>query len=240
LHRYIYIPTEIHPPGEDTEFPKLRYLHDAFTANIFAKYTTACSLWALARKMAPIPVLAARMGREVGHSLDEIIDLSRKFAEKLPRGASVDELANGYLRAFLNDPPGMRAAQSLLRQCLVLLWSAFEILCSDGFVKLLNANPSKVSALLNADKTKKLFPVKDLIVQALEDHKFDVSRKMGSILIQHRRMDNLETIRTVYDALFPDKKELSKGLNQRELWNLYMVRNLIVHRAAVVDDVFLK
>src|SRR5262249_15055887 len=67
---------------------------------------------------------------------------------------------------------------------------------------------------------------------------FDVSRKMGDILLSHRKLDSLNDIIGIYKALFPNNKKLKEALKQEGLRHLYLVRNLIVHRAARVDSMF--
>jgi hypothetical protein len=67
----------------------------------------------------------------------------REFAQS-EHGAGIllhDALA--FLRDSL-DQELQRAAHELLQQGLVLLWSAFEVLCRDTFEVLLNEDPSKI------------------------------------------------------------------------------------------------
>jgi hypothetical protein len=131
------------------------------------------------------------------------------------------------------------AAQELLQQGLVLLWSAFEVLCRDMFEALLNADPAKVRELINHPATRKRFEVERLPLDALVQHGFDLSGRLGSVLVGQQDFSDLPTVKAVYAVLFPNGSDLNQALAHRGLWTLYQRRHLVVHRRGVIDQAYL-
>jgi len=101
----------------------------------------------------------------------------------------------------------VEVAYQLMRQTLVHTWSVFEVLASDLFVDLLNNNPTYINLLWNDERTKKRFNLRDP-AYLFQEYGFDFSKCMGSILIEQHRVDNVETIRSAFDVLFPYNQEL--------------------------------
>jgi hypothetical protein len=128
------------------------------------------------------------------------------------------------------------AAPELLRQGAVLAWSAFEVLSRDLFVLILNKNPQKAKALVEHLKTRKKFDLRMVSIDILAEHGFDISSKMGSVLVQSHDLGDLGGIKDAYQTLFPDLLSLHDALNQKDLWLLNQRRHLIVHKRAVVDE----
>ena len=54
------------------------------------------------------------------------------------------------------------------------------------------------------------------------------------------KLDDVDTIRNVFDVLFSRDAKLRTLLCDAKLWNAWQDRNLIVHRRAVVDEDFLR
>lgn len=119
------------------------------------------------------------------------------------------------------------------------MWSAFEVLSRDLFIMLLNANPGWTNRLLDQQTTRKRFAVDKLDWHTLSAHSFDLSSSMGILLSQKADLDDIQTIRETYAALFPDTAELNQRLSDERLWFLFQKRNLIVHRRGLVDQHYL-
>lgn len=131
------------------------------------------------------------------------------------------------------------AAQELIQQGLVLVWSAFEVFCRDAFEALLNAEPAKIRALINHPTTRKRFEAERLPLDTLVLYGFDLSSRLGSALVGQQEFSDLQTIKAVFAVLFPGKTQLTQALAQRDLWTLYQRRHLIVHRRGVIDQLYL-
>src|SRR4029077_2221551 len=126
-----------------------------------------------------------------------------------------------------------QAAHELLQQGLVLLWSAFEVLCRDAFEALLNENPSKIRALVDHPHTRKRFDAGRLSLDTLVQHEFDLSTRLGTALVEQQDFSRLPTLKAIYAVLYPDTG-LIQTLADRDLWTLHQRRHLIVHRRGIV------
>lgn len=144
----------------------------------------------------------------------------------------------GFLLASLKH--GLEpAAQELIQQGLVLVWSAFEVFCRDTFETILNEDPAKVRALINDPTTRKRFEAERLPLDTLVQYGFDLSARLGSVLVGQQEFSDLQTIKAVFAVLFPGNTELTQALAQRDLWTLYQRRHLVVHRRGVVDQAYI-
>ena len=70
-------------------------------------------------------------------------------------------------------------------------------------------------------------------------HGFDLSDKVGTLLVSNQGFNDLPTIKSVYSVLFPSSGELTSCLNHPDLWLLYQRRHLFVHRRGVVDQAYI-
>jgi hypothetical protein len=173
----------------------------------------------------------------------------RRFTEELaqsedPNANPNDLLGNSGrailtdLGALLSEPDFGESSDELLRQCTVLCWGALEVLSTDLFITLLDERPSYTSALLDHPLTKRYFDPRSFGT-ALQERRYDLSRCMGEVLVQQHRIDSVEAIRNIFDALFPDEGDLRTQLRDDLFWRLGQDRNLIVHRRAVIDQQYL-
>ncbi len=143
------------------------------------------------------------------------------------------------LAELLSGDDVATATKELLRQSVVLTWGALEALATDLFISALNEAPRLSFTLLEDEPAKKRFALKDFF-RILENWGFDLSHHMGDILAAHCRLDDLPTIKALFNALLPDNEQLRAALSKDALWKLYQRRNLIVHRGATVDRIFLE
>ncbi len=173
----------------------------------------------------------------------------RRFTEELAQpedwNANPTDLLGNSGRAILIDLEVLlsevdfgESSDELLRQCTVLCWGALEVLSTDLFITVLNERPSYTSALLDHPLTKKYFDPRSFGT-ALQERRYDLSRCMGEVLVQQHRIDSVEAIRNIFDALFLDENDLRTQLRDDLFWRLGQDRNLIVHRRAVIDQQYL-
>jgi hypothetical protein len=144
----------------------------------------------------------------------------------------------GFLLASLKHglEPG---AHELLQQGLVLLWSAFEVLCRDTFETQLNGDPGRVQALISDPTTRKRFEAERLPLDTLVQHGFNLSARLGTVLVGQQDFSDLPTVKAVYAVLYPGSSDLNQALAHRDLWTLYQRRHLVVHRRGVIDQAYL-
>jgi hypothetical protein len=138
------------------------------------------------------------------------------------------------LRDSLASAEFSEAAAELLRQVTVMLWGALEVVSTDIAVTIANKKPDIASRIVETDLFKKSGFFKGVSIGILEEFKFDVSRSMGSILFDNRRLDSVSAISDVYDAMF-ENSQLNIKLKSPEIWELGQRRHLIVHRRSIVD-----
>ena len=136
----------------------------------------------------------------------------------------------------MDSPFGRDIAYRVLERCLVLTWSAFEVFVSDLFVLVVNTKPGFAGTLLKDERTKALYNGKEIAL-LLERYGYDLSRNMGSVLIEQSRLDDLPTIKNIYKVILGPGDVVDK-LDDVGLWKLYKTRNVIVHRAGIVDEQF--
>jgi hypothetical protein len=167
---------------------------------------------------------------------ESALEIASAQSKRSPEPDEVERAGLRFVDEFekLFDSELRPCADELLRQCLVLAWGSFEVLASDLFVALLNIECSKTILLLNDPRTRRYYQPREFGT-ALEERKYNLSNCMGEVLIQQKRIDDVGTIRDVYDVLFPSNKELRSVLADSRLWQLAQDRNLIVHRRAIVD-----
>jgi hypothetical protein len=130
------------------------------------------------------------------------------------------------------------APQELLQQGLVLIWSAFEVLCRDTFETLLNLEPVKARSLVAHPDTRKRFEAERLSLETLVQYHFDLSARLGTVLVGQQDFSKLQTAKAVLPVLFPDRANLNEALADRNLWILCQRRHLIVHRRGIVDEAY--
>jgi hypothetical protein len=157
----------------------------------------------------------------------------KRDAEITPLGQFASAVLSELIDS-LRDPAFSESADELLRQCTVLCWGALEVLASDLFVAAVNSKPSLAGVLLQDARTKKYYEPRNF-GSALEEHHYDLSSCMGDVLINQHRIDDVESIRSVFDVLSPSNASIRVILSDEKLWRLSQDRNLIVHRRAIVD-----
>jgi hypothetical protein len=145
-----------------------------------------------------------------------------------------------WLKSVHSDPSLANAARELLLQGVVLCWSAFEVAARDCFIALLNAKPTLVSALYGDPMAKRRFELSKISLDTLAHYQFDLSLKMGALLSQQQDFSDYVSIKTMYAALFPSDLSIRDIFGEEDLRLLSQRRNLIVHKRAVIDEVYIK
>lgn len=129
---------------------------------------------------------------------------------------------------------------TLMSAQLVLAWTAFETMAGDLWETAVNIHPQTLAALkglLQQGKSEG----KALPMSYLERYGYDLRRKMGTILRDHRcRFVSLDDIVTSYRLAFPERGPLNSEAfwDDRDLKSAVAIRNLLVHKAGMVDKEF--
>ena len=131
------------------------------------------------------------------------------------------------------------AADELLRQGIVLTWSALEILCRDLFEAILNANPKRALAVIQEPAAKQRLQSK-FTLEELATAGFDLSSSLGSLLTSQQDFSDIRTIKAVMLPALNAEPDVEAALGDKALWVLCQQRHLIVHRRGAVDARYLE
>jgi hypothetical protein len=123
----------------------------------------------------------------------------------------------GFLENLRSSEAVIRAASELILQGLVLCWGAFEVLSRDCFIAHLNAKPNRTLVLLGDPVAKRRFELSKVSLETLATHGFNLSERMGTILAQQQDLSDVYSVKSVYQALFPDDERLSDALGDADL-----------------------
>lgn len=147
---------------------------------------------------------------------------------------------SAFLLDGLQDKQMETAAKELLRQAVVMIWGAFEVLCRDMFVSHLNSNPTETQKLTLDPETRKIFQAKAIDLEVLSTYGYNVSNNLGDVFANAYDLSSLGAIRQTFSVLFPSDQGLHDQLRVQKLWILHQRRHLTVHKRAVVDEQYLE
>ena len=148
-------------------------------------------------------------------------------------------------------------AVDLFHSVIVQAWTAFEVMAADLWKCALNAHPESLSnlngALWEKDSESEQSPDatgsgdterdsrKTIELRFLLTNKFNLSEKMGTVLKEKFGFGSIWAIREAYARAFSKKfNEIKAALMDDCFVHLAAVRNVIVHKAAKADEIFLK
>jgi hypothetical protein len=97
----------------------------------------------------------------------------KKFSNEARTSEFIDTFRDQIvleLADLSNDQAFVVAAEELLRQTVVMIWGAFEVLVGDIVLHVLNKNASLAVALISNEATRKYFSARGL-VDVLAEHK---------------------------------------------------------------------
>lgn len=226
---------------------------EAFEHNVSAVEQTMGIPATLANAAAHLKMWTQVLGAERIRSLnDEDRGSAESEARALERAKEhmkrhIDEIGNtifvddtcDFLLGIYKETHIPDALGELHAQGIVLLWSAVEVLARDLFILCLNTRADLTNRLLEDESAKRLFHLKGLDFEVLQQHGFNVSRSMGEILAQTHDLSNLATMKTCFFALFQGDAILRERMSDPKLWILFQRRNLIVHRRGMIDRRYL-
>jgi hypothetical protein len=153
-------------------------------------------------------------------------------------------------------PDGAPGFDFMLMSFVIGAWSVFETMAGDLWEAALNIDPSGLAHLrgnpnrlrkngkpaFGAAKTKKDDPQsKSVDLDLIQFHKFDLRNKMGTILRGRYEFSRLSVIRAAYSAAFDvSSAQIDAALKDDSLDALSVVRNVLVHNAAIADQEYVR
>jgi hypothetical protein len=132
------------------------------------------------------------------------------------------------------------SAAQLILQATVLTWGAFEVLSREVFRVWMNRTPRAYANLLADSDVRRRFDLSRISIERVAEYDFDLSGRLGDLLIEQNDLADLACIKATFFALFPADSGLRIALNERALWLLFQRRNLIVHRRGIIDGRYLE
>lgn len=125
---------------------------------------------------------------------------------------------------------------AILSSCVTIAWTAFESLAGDLWEEALNCHPVYLSQLKGRPKGKD--PLK-LNADCVHRYKYDLSNVMGTISRGRYKFSNISDAKTAYREAFAKDFPNLDALIPPRMEVVECVRNLLVHRAGIIDQDFL-
>jgi hypothetical protein len=175
-------------------------------------------------------ITESKVEREASRCASE--SMTEELNHKTVIERHADETLNN-LDNHLKDPEFKTSAQELLRQVLVMTWSAFEILVNDTLRTLLNSKPSIIKRFADNRPYRDVLSARTLM-EALEESNFNLSASIGDVFCDIVNLDSLEKIRDAIHIGLTNPT-VDTALKDERLWKISQQRNLIVHRRGLID-----
>lgn len=186
----------------------------------------------------------------INQKFSQILNESNRELNKRIRQAGDDwlsptvlqELSEGLhvLNQLAATMGAMRiGAPEMLASYITAMWTIFETLAGDLWEAAINGHPSGLSGLhgkkihsSGAQTEEKTIPLSQI-----ERYGYDLTSNMGTILREKFNFNSLNGIREAYSMAFhKDTSKVDASLSDKSLDALSVVRNLITHKRAIVDQ----
>lgn len=148
----------------------------------------------------------------------------------------------GSLDLFVDRaPPEIGVAfEQLYKSMVIQSWTSVEVMVGDLWESALNEHPESLAHLSNDEGARKAGDAdKAIPLSILSRNNFDLSKTMGTILRDKFNFQKMESIQSAYKAAFTKHgKNVIDAISHESLKALSLVRNIIVHKSGVIDDMF--
>lgn len=170
------------------------------------------------------------------------VSLKELLSELSPPGADRQLVRNAIDLAAktLESSDVKNSVEEILRQALVLTWSALEVLANDLAVELLNRDPQTGVRVLQSPDFKRTTGGLKLGIESLEEYGFNLSTNFGSFIFDRWSITSVEAMRVVFGLIFTGDEAVLRELSSGDLWHLSQKRHLIVHRRGIIDSRYLR
>ena len=134
------------------------------------------------------------------------------------------------------------AIRTLALNSLVNTWTIFESASKEIWIYLLNNYQDKfLNDVLESKGVSEVEGISGKLVSIsfLGKYGFNINGKLGEILVNKYDFTSCSGIRKAFADFDKTKKDQFEFLNDQFLFQLEILRNLIVHKAGLIDDVYL-
>lgn len=169
--------------------------------------------------------------------LDDFVKVKFESNEK----EHSEEGRKALAKMINNNPYLENAFQIQALNSLAHVWTIFESTTKDIWVYLMNNYQDKfLNNLLEAKTDKEIEGIngKYISISLLGKFGFNINNKLGDILSSKYDFTSCSGIKKAYVDLDKSQKDFFRFLNDRNLFHLELIRNLIVHKAGIVDEIF--
>lgn len=147
----------------------------------------------------------------------------------------------GLARILEQIPQAVETVRIILPTCVTMAWTAFECLAKDMWTDVLNARPQgpgqrALFGTQQRDETGR----KGVPLEVLAQHGFDMRGALGSYLRSSFDFSRINGIKQAYTLAFGKHQAIKNTLDAAVLKELHASRNLLVHRAGVMDEEYIK
>jgi hypothetical protein len=213
--------------------PRLDVLAPAHDVSYAEKALRACA-WLLEE---------VRQGHEYRRALSNVRLRLREVDDPVATAGEAFDLLTDWFDSFARYEILRTSHHELLKQGLVLTWTALEVFSFDLFRSHLNAHPQSVQKLLADREARRALDIRDVRLESLSEYGFNLADAMGDFIIDqyggHFR-HNLFGIKALYGALFGADEDVRSALDEPDLRLLQFRRNLIVHQSGRADRTYLQ
>lgn len=154
------------------------------------------------------------------------------------------EQAKTQLARLLELPDVNCSAIALLFACVSYAWATFECVAKDAWIAAVNSRPIQLGhpALigLRDERAEEGLSGKHISIGMLARHGFDLRDKLGTLAAGKFDFTSVSGIRAAYSAAFGKRTELEEPLANPNLAVLEATRHVVVHRAGLVDEEYLR
>lgn len=218
----------------------------AFLSNVEAVDALQMLPWMVAGEGARLFYWTLKyVGSPGGSKEGRIATANTNLREHMKKNGKIEEFAeviDRTLKGAMQIESVQHGLQILLRSMVTLMWGAFECLARDLWVALLNDSTTRVKhkALESLDTNGLVDGItsKQIQVGLLARYDFDISRKVGTLLVSKFKFSNVAGMKDAYDAAFGTTPPLHSVFDSTELVILEKYRHLILHKASKIDQKF--
>lgn len=172
---------------------------------------------------------------------EQIVEKAQNdFEASLENQDEANTLFNNLASRLINIPEGdSDPARELINQGVLLTWSALEVFFRDFIEEYINQHPACIQAIIDSEILRKRMDLRKIAFEYLSENNFNISDKLGSLVVGSYDCSDLLIIKEIIKKCI-DKPEIDLVLNKLELWILFQVRHLLIHRRGIIDSSFIE
>jgi len=158
--------------------------------------------------------------------------------------AAVEGGKHAFTDMLERNEMGLRETyETLLYSGIVWIWCGFEVLMRELWEYALNKGGkylggAVIKKLPSHDQIGDKIKSKYISLDYLAYYNYDLSKNLGTALLNKFDFTSCMGIREAYSCAFPKSKNIKDALCRGELDNLEATRNVIVHNAGIIDSTF--